>query len=103
MDFNSTQDQPSDQITRITSDYALTPTKATWLFEGGYEERVKSSGTYGAWQCRFQAYQTVFPGGFGQMYGHMSIWEFKSDWLTQIALQDYLTMIPKFLLWESSH
>ena len=84
MDFNSTQDEPSAQITRITSDYALSPTKATWLFEGGYEERVKAYGTYTDWQCRFQAYQTVFAGGFGHMYGHMSIWEFKSDWATKI-------------------
>ena len=84
MDFNSTQDQPSDQINRIQSDYNLSPVKATWLFEGGYEERVKSSGTYTDWQCRFQAYQTVFPGGFGNMYGHMSIWEFKSDWVTKL-------------------
>ncbi len=85
MDFNSTQDQPSDQINRITSDYAKTPTKVTWLYEGGYEERVKADGTYGAWQCRFQAYQTVFSGGFGSMYGHMSIWEFKSDWAAKLS------------------
>ena len=84
MDFNSTQDQPSDQINRITSDYNLAPVKATWLFEGGYEDRVKADGTYTDWQCRFQAYQTVFAGGFGQMYGHMSIWEFKSDWVTKL-------------------
>ena len=87
MVFNSTQDQPSDQINRINADYALSPTKATWLFEGGYEGRVKTDGTYGDWQCRFQAYQTVFAGGFGQTYGHMSIWDFDSGaW--QSALND---------------
>jgi len=84
MDFNSTQDEPSAQITRITSDYALSPVKATWLFEGGYEGRVKADGTYGAWQCRFQAYQTVFAGGFGQVYGNMSIWDFDADWLSHM-------------------
>ena len=77
MDFNSTQDQPSDQITRMQSDWGLSPAKPTWLFEGGYEGR---HGTYGAWQCRFQAYQTVFSGGFGHMYGDMGIFEFNSGW-----------------------
>jgi len=80
LSFNSIQDQPLDQINATRYDYNLSPTKPTWLFEGGYEER---SG-YGEWQVRFQAYQTVFAGGFGYTYGHMSIWDFDSDWKTKM-------------------
>ena len=82
LSFNSIQDQPSDQINSIRHDYALSPAKPTWLFEGGYEERHGTD--YGDWQVRFQAYQTVFAGGFGYTYGHMSIWDFASDWKTKI-------------------
>ena len=84
LSFNSIQDQPSDQIIAITHDYGLAPTKPTWLFEGGYEERTCSSGTYGDWQVRFQAYQTVFSGGFGYTYGHMSLWGISSNWKSKM-------------------
>ncbi|MBL4883350.1 MAG: DUF4038 domain-containing protein, partial [Planctomycetaceae bacterium] len=75
LDFNSIQDQPSDQITATTLDYGLKPVKPTWLFEGGYEYR---RNTYKDWQIRFQSYQTVFAGGFGVTYGSMNIYHFNS-------------------------
>ncbi len=82
LSFNSIQDQPSDQINAIKYDWNLKPAKPTWLFEGGYEGRKK--GRYKDWQVRFQAYQTVFAGGFGEVYGNMSIWDFESDWKERI-------------------
>jgi hypothetical protein len=75
LDFNSIQDQPSDQITAIEQEYKLAPVKPTWLFEGGYEFRDK---IYKDWQIRFQSYQTVFAGGFGVTYGSMNIYPFNS-------------------------
>ena len=74
LDFNSTQDQPKDQITATELDYGLSPTKPTWLFEGGYEYRLKGNDQYKDWQIRFQSYQTVFAGGFGITYGSMNIY-----------------------------
>ena len=73
LDFNSIQDQPSDQIASVEHDYGLEPAKPTWLFEGGYEHRRNS---YTDWQIRFQSYQTVFAGGFGVTYGNMNIYHF---------------------------
>jgi Protein of unknown function (DUF4038)/Putative collagen-binding domain of a collagenase len=75
LDFNSIQDQPSDQIAATALDYGLSPVKPTWLFEGGYEYR---NNIYKDWQIRFQAYQTVFAGGFGITYGSMNIYHFNS-------------------------
>lgn len=75
LDFNSMQDQPSDQITATEHDYKLSPIKPTWLFEGGYEFR---RNTYKDWQIRFQSYQTVFAGGFGVTYGSINIYNFNS-------------------------
>jgi len=76
LDFNSMQDQPKDQIIATELDYGLSPTKPTWLFEGGYEYRLKGNDQYKDWQIRFQSYQTVFAGGFGITYGSMNIYHF---------------------------
>ena len=76
LDFNSIQDQPRDQIIATELDYSLTPTRPTWLFEGGYEHR---RNIYKDWQIRFQSYQTVFAGGFGITYGNMNIYHFSDE------------------------
>ena len=76
LDFNSTQDQPKDQIAAIRLDCGLVPTKPTWLFEGRYENYVRGNHVYKDWQMRFQSYQTVFAGGFGVTYGHMDVFGF---------------------------
>jgi uncharacterized protein DUF4038/collagenase-like protein with putative collagen-binding domain len=78
LDFNSMQDQPKDQIIATELDYGLSPTKPTWLFEGGYEYRGRGKGLYTDWQIRFQSYQTVFAGGFGITYGSMNIYHCKN-------------------------
>jgi hypothetical protein len=72
LDLNSIQDQPKDQIIATELDYGLSPTKPTWLFEGGYEYRGEGKEVYKDWQIRFQSYQTVFAGGFGVTYGNMN-------------------------------
>jgi Protein of unknown function (DUF4038)/Putative collagen-binding domain of a collagenase len=78
LDFNSIQDQPSDQIAATELDYGLSPAKPSWLFEGGYEFRGRGGAVYLDWQIRFQAYQTVFAGAFGTTYGSMSIFHFNT-------------------------
>jgi len=77
LSFNSIQEAPDIQIDEISHDYNLSPTKPTWLMEGRYEDYF---GTSDDWQVRFQAYQTIFAGGFGYTYGHMGIWDLGSGW-----------------------
>jgi len=90
LDFNSIQDQPSDQVMATELDYGLSPTKPTWLFEGGYEYRGSGENLYTDWQIRFQSYQTVFAGGFGVTYGSMNIYHFKEglDGLDEAGAMD---------------
>jgi Protein of unknown function (DUF4038)/Putative collagen-binding domain of a collagenase len=95
LDFNSIQDQPSDQITATALDYGLSPVKPTWLFEGGYEFR---RNVYKDWQIRFQSYQTVFAGGFGITYGSMNIYHFNSA----KAKPDEPITVSKSKKWEIS-
>jgi hypothetical protein len=81
LDFNSIQEWPEDQIRSVKNDYQLEPVKPTWLFEGryeGYNEDWKD------WQIRFQAYQSVFAGGFGHTYGHERSWGFFPGWETHL-------------------
>ncbi|MCD6345809.1 MAG: DUF4038 domain-containing protein, partial [Bacteroidales bacterium] len=73
LDFNSIQDTPYDQVISVPHDYSLKPVKPTWLFEGRYEGRMS------AWGIRYQAYQTVFAGGFGNTYGS-EIYSFPPNW-----------------------
>ncbi len=77
--FNSIQDTPYDQIISVPGDYNLTPVKPTWLFEGRYE------GATSAWAVRYQAYQTVLAGGFGNTYGSDN-WIFPKNWKENLQL-----------------
>jgi len=79
--FNSIQACPSDQEELIRADYLLDPVKPTWLFEGRYEHYTYA---YKSWQVRFQAYLSVFAGGFGHVYGNEAIWDFDPSWKTDI-------------------
>ena len=99
MDFNSIQDQPSDQVSATDLDYSLSPTKPTWLFEGGYEYRKRGKGIYTDWQIRSQSYQTIFAGGFGVTYGSMNVFHFKND-----AFSDATEKVAaaKSTTWKSS-
>jgi hypothetical protein len=78
LDFNSMQDQPTDQIAATELDYGLSPAKPTWLFEGDYEFRSRGKDVYTDWQIRYQSYQTVFAGGFGITYGSMNVYHLGS-------------------------
>lgn len=79
--FNSVQACPSEQEELLGNDYQLNPVKPTWLFEGRYEHYTYA---YKAWHVRFQAYLSVFAGGFGHVYGNEAIWDFDPSWKTDI-------------------
>jgi len=79
--FNSVQACPFDQEKLIGADYQRIPVKPTWLFEGRYEHYTHA---YKPWHIRFQAYLSVFAGGFGHLYGSEAIWDFDPTWKTDI-------------------
>ena len=81
LSFHGIQHWPEDQIAAVEHDWKLTPPKPTWLFEGRYEAywKTKEPEKWGAWQARFQAYQTVFAGAFGHTYGHERVFGFGKD------------------------
>jgi hypothetical protein len=87
-DFYSIQTHNfTDQIrATLSRDYALTePVKPTFNAESGYEDCDKEIHAWlkqhaavrlfdGGWGQRFQAYWSVFFGGFGYAYGHDYLW-----------------------------
>ena len=83
--FNSIQDTPYDQTISLPNDYNLKPVKPTWLFEGRYE------GATSPWAIRYQAYQTVFAGGFGCTYGSDNC-QFPDNWRELVDLPGSLQM-----------
>lgn len=88
--FNSNQEWPENQVRNIAADWARTPPKPTWLFEGRYEGYWKNKykpEDWGEWQTRQQAYQTVFAGAFGHTYGHERVFGFGQD---QVDWKQYL-------------
>jgi len=78
LDFNSVQAFIADQPSYIAKDWSKSPPKPTWLAEGRYECSDYEYGgkTFGPWNMRYQAYQTVFGGGFGTMYGNYQVMRF---------------------------
>ncbi len=84
--FNSIQEWPERQLRHITDDWARTPAKPTWLFEGRYEGYWRGNTKaedWGEWQIRQQAWQTVLSGAFGHTYGHERVFGFgfdRADW-----------------------
>jgi hypothetical protein len=77
--FNSIQEWPEAQIGWVTKDWAKSPAKPTWVFEGRYEAYYRSGykpEQWGAWQVRQQAYQSVFSGAFGFTYGNEMVFGF---------------------------
>jgi hypothetical protein len=80
--FNSIQEWPDRQLVRLAEDWARTPVKPTWLFEGRYEGYFRGNykaEDWGEWQVRQQAYQTVLAGAFGHTYGHERVFGFGTD------------------------
>jgi hypothetical protein len=86
LDFNSIQEWPEKQLPNVVNDHGLRPTKPTWLFEGRYENYYKNYDPeqWRDWQMRFQAYQTVFAGGFGHTYGHEYVFGFRGNWAHEL-------------------
>ncbi len=85
LSFNSIQDTPYDQVKSLPHDYALKPVKPTWLFEGRYD------GATSPWAVRYQAYQTVFAGGFGHTYGSKNH-DFPNNWRELMDLPGSIQM-----------
>jgi PKD repeat protein len=81
--YNQLQEDMDGQYVDILDDFSLTPVLPTFMLEGYYEER----DGYTPWQIRIQAYQTVFSGGFGHVYGHQLVYGFNStstQWFDQL-------------------
>jgi hypothetical protein len=63
----------------VRHDYGLKPIKPVLNGEPGYEERhryVPDKGVTDAWHVRLEAYCSLFAGGFGFTYGHVTVWHF---------------------------
>jgi len=63
----------------LTQDYERAPTKPTFNAEPGYEDRhlyVHPDRIIDDWHVRMEGYCSVFAGGFGYTYGHVTIWHF---------------------------
>lgn len=63
----------------VRHDYALEPIKPVLNGEPGYEDRhryLPDKGVMDAWHVRLEAYCSLFAGGFGFTYGHVTIWHF---------------------------
>ncbi len=80
LDFNMVQtgENPRSTVRALKKDYSLQPTKPTLLAEGGYENSNHENRPPWATPhfARFQAYVSVFAGGFGHTYGASGLWQF---------------------------
>ncbi len=88
LDFNMIQTHAvAEFIVPLTlGDWALEPAKPTFNSEGWYEnedqlfsrwtgmEKAGEATVDDAWKQRYQAYWSVFAGGFGFTYGHKNLW-----------------------------
>ena len=81
LDFNmhQTWGHQSADVTRIRSDYQLTPVKPVLNGEPGYENRPEQP-TSSAWKCRYEGYWSVFSGAFGFTYGADRVWQCGGEW-----------------------
>lgn len=98
LSFNSIQHWPEQLVLAIAHDLNLKTAKPTWVFEPRYEAYWKKpykEEDWGEWQMRFQAYQSVFAGGFGFTYGHERVFGFGkdgADWRKHLAAPGALQM-----------
>ena len=97
LSFNSIQACPSNQVSLMTHNDTLRPAKPTWLFEGRYEQYTFD---WKAWPMRFQAYLTVFAGGFGHVYGHKDLWAFEEGWKEALYAPGGLDMQHLYRLFQ---
>ncbi len=83
--YNQIQEDIDGQYVDILDDYSLSPVLPTFMLEGYYEER---DNRFSPWQIRIQAYQTVFSGAFGHVYGQNNVYGFSStssDWYQKLS------------------
>ena len=102
LDFNMQQTwghQAAD-VTRIRSDYRLTPVKPVLNGEPGYENRSQPP-TSSAWKCRYEGYWSVFSGAFGFTYGAERVWQCGGEWLDALEYEGAADMKYLRYLMES--
>ena len=102
LDFNMQQTwghQTAD-VTRIRSDYGLTPTKPVLNGEPGYENRPEKP-TSSAWKCRYEGYWSVFSGAFGFTYGANRVWQCGGEWRNALEYEGASEMQHLRYLMES--
>lgn len=83
LDFNMVQSgharRYNDNYRLISNDYDLYPPKPVIDGEPCYEGNgiafnAESNGVFNDFDVRYAAYQSVFSGAFGHVYGHASVW-----------------------------
>jgi hypothetical protein len=95
LSFNSIQDWPEAQLAAVWEDLSRAPARPTWLFEGRYEGFHRGGyepEDWSDWQIRFQAYQIVFAGAFGHVYGHETVFRYGSGWRSRLQSPGALDM-----------
>ncbi len=102
LDFNMQQTwgHQSADVTRIHSDYELTPAKPVLNGEPGYENRPEPP-TSSAWKCRYEGYWSVFSGGFGFTYGANRVWQCGGEWKNALEYEGASDMQHLRYLMES--
>jgi len=88
LDFNmhQTWGHQSANVTRVRSDYQLTPVKPVLNGEPGYENRPEQP-TSSAWKCRYEGYWSVFSGAFGYTYGADCVWQCGGEWYNALEYE----------------
>ena len=93
LDFNMIQTHavPEFIVPLTQADWHLEPTKPTFNSEGWYEnehdlyerwtgmKKAEDSPFDPDWKQRYQAYWSVFAGGFGFTYGHKNLWRMENE------------------------
>ena len=102
LDFNMQQTwgHQAANVSRIRSDYNLTPVKPVINGEPGYENRSEAP-TSSAWKCRYEGYWSVFSGAFGFTYGADRVWQCRGEWKNALEYEGASDMQHLRYLMES--
>ncbi len=102
LDFNmhQTWGHQAPNVTRISSDYQLTPIKPVLNGEPGYENRPEKP-TSSAWKCRYEGYWSIFSGAFGFTYGAHHVWQCGGEWMDALEYEGASDMQHLRYLMES--
>lgn len=108
LDFNMVQTHavPEFTVPLISADWNKTPTKPTFNAEGWYEnehslferwtgmKKADDAPVNPDWKQRYQAYWSVFAGGFGFTYGHKNLWRMENEAGEAGVLQQHILDAP---------